>query len=58
MKFDHSDKFNLYHYGQVNSLWLKLSVATEWARTPLGLIFILRAMVHSYYTKAIKYFKD
>ena len=31
MKFDRSNKFDLCYYGQVNSLWLKSSVASKWA---------------------------
>ena len=31
MKFDNSKKFDLYYYGQVNSLWLKLGARIEWA---------------------------
>ena len=30
MKFDRSNKFDLFYYGQVNSLWLKLSVTSKW----------------------------
>ena len=44
MKFDRSNKFDFCYYGQVNSLRLKLSVASKWA-TPLGVTFILLAMV-------------
>ena len=31
MKFDGSNKFDFCYYGQVNSLRLKLSVASKWA---------------------------
>ena len=45
MKFDRSNKFDLYYYGQVNSLRLKSSVASKWGKkTPLGVTFILLAM--------------
>ena len=46
MKFDRSNKFDLCYYGQVNSLRLKSSVASKWARKHLrGVTFILLAMV-------------
>ena len=31
LKFDHSNKFDLFYYGQVNSLRLKSSEASKWA---------------------------
>ena len=31
MKFDCSNKFDLWYYGQVNSQWLKSSGASKWA---------------------------
>ena len=31
MKFDRSNKFDFCYYGQVNSLWVKSSVASKWA---------------------------
>ena len=47
MKFDHSNKFDLCYYGQVNSLGLKTSVASKWASKHLwGETFILLAMVY------------
>ena len=36
MKFDRSNKFDLCYYGQVNSLWLKSSVAWKWAKNTCG----------------------
>ena len=40
MKFDRSNKFDLSYYGQVNSLRLKLSVASKWASEHLwGIIY-------------------
>ena len=47
MKFDHSNKFDLCYYGQVNSLRLKSSVASKWAGKHFcGVTFILLAMIH------------
>ena len=41
MKFDRSNKFDLCYYGQVNSLRLKSSVASEWASKHLwGIIYL------------------
>ena len=46
MKFDHSNKFDLCYYGQVNSLRLKSSVALKWAsKHILAVTFILQAIV-------------
>ena len=46
MKFDLSNKFDFCYYGQVNSLRLKLSVASKWAsKHPWGVTFILLAML-------------
>ena len=40
MKFDRSNKFDLCYYGQVNSLWLRSSVASKWASKRLwGIIY-------------------
>ena len=51
MKFDRSNKFDLCYYGQVNSLRLKSSVVSKWAyETPLGVTFILLAIVHILWT--------
>ena len=36
MKFDHSNKFDLCYYGQVNSLRLTSSVASKWASKHIG----------------------
>ena len=36
MKIDRSNKFDLCYYGQVNSLWLKSSVASKWATNTIG----------------------
>ena len=51
MKFDRSNKFDLYYYGQVNSQWLKQIVASKGASNimlPLGVTFILLAMITTY----------
>ena len=34
-KFDHSNKFDLFYYEQVNSLLLKSSLASKWASKQL-----------------------
>ena len=47
MKFDRNNKFDFCYYGQVNSLWLKLSVASKLANKHFwGLSFILLLKVH------------
>ena len=46
MKFDRRNKFDFCYYGQVNSLQLKYSVASKWARKHLwGKYNFLLAMV-------------
>ena len=45
MKFDRSNKFDFCYYGQVNSLRLKSSVASNGQVNTLGVTFILLAMV-------------
>ena len=47
MKFDHSNKFDLCYYGQVNSLRLKSSSFEKGRQTILDVTFILLVMVHS-----------
>ena len=48
MKFDRSNKFDLYYYGHFDLLRMKSSVASKWARKHLlGVTFILLAMLQN-----------
>ena len=44
MKFDRSNKFDFCYYGQV--YWLRLKSSQIGKETPLGVTFILLALVH------------
>ena len=61
MKFDRSYKFDLCYYGQVNSLRLKLSVASKWAHKQIGDLLITKGVNESaiffFVTMKVKYSK-
>ena len=56
MKFDKRNKFDLCHYSQVNSLWLKSSVTSKWAIKHFWGCHLLTFVIHLLFI--IYYFAD